>query len=518
MKLHRLSLACCALVMACGGGGVTPPSEAFAADDTVVMGEGASRLIAVFTNDAGLDACEVEQAPARGSATAEGNSHIRYEPDPGFNGADSFTYRAWDTSGAMHAATVTVTVYESVGATAPMVLLPRRSILCHEVAVLVNDDDPQSVAVASYYVQRRRIPDGNVIHLSFAAGGAVMSAVDFAPLFSQAEAAAGPDVQAYVITWTNPYRVEGMSITSAFALGYDEKYFDTSPCNPTASVDYFQSDSTRPFTDHGIRPTMMLAGVSEADVRALIDRGIASDDTLPTGTGYMVRTTDVARSVRYPAMMSAVNVWNHLPDGLDLEYIDNSDGSGSNTVENATDVLFYLTGLSSVPGIDTNSYLPGAVADHLTSYGGRMGSGGQMSVLRWLEAGATASFGTVIEPCNYTSKFPNPLPLFSHYYRGETVLEAYWKSVAWPGEGIFVGEPLARPWGRAFLSFNSSNGGTLTIRTTWLEPGQTYRLMAADTPDGLFDVAMGGISVPHHRLAVIELTNANRAVYRLEAE
>jgi xylose isomerase len=28
------------------------------------------------------------------------------------------------------------------------------------------------------------------------------------------------------------------------------------------------------------------------------------------------------------------------------------------------------------------------------------------------------------------------------------LIEAYWKSVAWPGQGLFVGEPLARPWGR----------------------------------------------------------------------
>ena len=29
---------------------------------------------------------------------------------------------------------------------------------------------------------------------------------------------------------------------------------------------------------------------------------------------------------------------------------------------------------------------------------------------------------------------------------GDTLIEAYWKSVQQPGEGIFIGEPLARPW------------------------------------------------------------------------
>ena len=36
----------------------------------------------------------------------------------------------------------------------------------------------------------------------------------------------------------------------------------------------------------------------------------------------------------------------------------------------------------------------------------------------------------------------------SHYphAEGATLIEAYWKSVAWPGEGLFIGEPLARPF------------------------------------------------------------------------
>ena len=45
-----------------------------------------------------------------------------------------------------------------------------------------------------------------------------------------------------------------------------------------------------------------------------------------------------------------------------------------------------------------SSSMPGALADHLTSSGGMLTDSGQMSALRWLEAGATGSYGTVIEP------------------------------------------------------------------------------------------------------------------------
>jgi len=45
------------------------------------------------------------------------------------------------------------------------------------------------------------------------------------------------------------------------------------------------------------------------------------------------------------------------------------------------------------------------------------------------------------------TKYPNIEVLLRHYARGDTVLEAYWKSVEMPGQGLFIGEPLARPYG-----------------------------------------------------------------------
>ena len=98
-----------------------------------------------------------------------------------------------------------------------------------------------------------------------------------------------------------------------------------------------------------------------------------------------------------------------------------------------------------------------------------------MSILRWIEAGATGSFGTVVEPCNYTTKFPQASVALSHYFHGETLIEAYWKSVAWPGEGLFVGEPLARPYGTTY----AVSDGMMTIKTTALVPGTSYQIESA---------------------------------------
>ena len=81
-----------------------------------------------------------------------------------------------------------------------------------------------------------------------------------------------------------------------------------------------------------------------------------------------------------------------------------------------------------------------------SSAGGILYNEGQMSSLKWLEAGATGSYGSVSEPCNFWQKFSNPKVLVGHYLAGETLVEAYWKSVYWPTQGLFIGEPLSAPF------------------------------------------------------------------------
>lgn len=400
-------------------------------------------------------------------------------------------------------------------ASTPKVMLPKSGLSAAELGVLVNDADPQSKEVADYYVAARKIPAANVVKLTFPVND-VMSEADFATAKAAVDAALGPEIQGLVVTWTKPYRVACMSTTSAFALGFDDKYCNTTggACGPTASVASHDSDTTAPFTDHGIRPTMMLVGKDAATAKALVDRGVAADDTFPTGEGWLIRTTDTARSVRWPAFVTLTSEWTD-PSVMKLTYVDNSKGTGSNEIESQKDVLFYFTGLASVPKIETNGYRPGAIADHLTSYGGQVPTSGQMSIAKWIEVGVTGSFGTVVEPCNYQSKFPDPRVVVPRYYRGETLLEAYWKSVAAPGEGLFVGEPLARPWGAEIVSYA---GGTLSIQTTHLDPAKSYQIERADAESGPFTLVQGGITVPSHQRVTLTVAPADAPVYRLSVE
>ena len=305
------------------------------------------------------------------------------------------------------------------------------------LAVIVNDADPLSMQIAAYYRERRGVPASNVIHVRFDASSAGLNRNEFARVKAEVDARTPDGVQAYVLTWAQPYRVGCMSITTAFAAGIDPAFCGKA-CALTRRLAYFDSASARPYDDYGIRPTMMLAATDLDRAKALIDRGVASDGTHPAGTAYLVRTSDPRRNVRaatFPALAAAQDA------AMRVDYVE------ADHIEGRDDVMFYFTGAKAVAALETNRFRPGAIADHLTSGGGKLTNARQMSSLRWLEAGATGSYGTVTEPCAIADKFPAPAVVMRHSLAGETWLEAYWKSVAAPGQGVFIGEPLARPFG-----------------------------------------------------------------------
>ena len=307
-----------------------------------------------------------------------------------------------------------------------------------ELGVVYNAREPLSRRMAESYVRRRGIPGENLVAVSFPARRSVLSPAELRAMRARVNAALPEHVQALALTWSSAFRVGCMSVTTAFAAGFDPA-FCSEPCARTRESPLYDAPGHRPHAEHGWRPAMMIPARSFAAARTLIERGIASDQTHPVGTAYLLSTTDPARNVRaslYPVIDAL------LGRRIDVEIVR------GNVLSGRGDVLFYFTGLKRVPRVAGNRYLPGAIADHLTSFGGVLRGGVQMPATDWLTAGATGSYGSVVEPCNYPRKFPAPLVAMRRYLDGEPLVEAYWKSVAQPGEGLFLGEPLAIPFGR----------------------------------------------------------------------
>lgn len=317
-------------------------------------------------------------------------------------------------------------------------------ITADELGLVINTADPYSVAVGEYYAKRRGIPATQILRVQLPQR-ASLTRDEFKALDQAIRSQMPEGVNGLALAWVQPYAVECNSLTSALGMGLQPDVCVHS-CAPTRPSPYLSYFGARPWVVLGLRPAMQLAARSVPAAMAMIERGIASDHTLAAGApepamAYLAATPDAHRNVRerlFPPAGAVPGV-----AGFEVARVR------SDALPAMRRTLVYETGLARVPTPLGGEWLPGALADHLTSFGGQLErptGDGQMNVLDWIDAGATASYGTVSEPCNHLQKFPHPQVLIQAYAQGVSALEAYWHSVAWPAQGVFVGEPLAAPF------------------------------------------------------------------------
>lgn len=310
-----------------------------------------------------------------------------------------------------------------------------------DLGLVINTADPYSVAVGAYYRRARALGAAQVLEVELPLRSA-LTPQEFAQLQQRIEAHFGASIQALALAWSQPYAVACNSLPGALALGFDAALCAHS-CGASTPSPYFNSPSARPWRDHALRPAMLLAAPDVPAALALIDRGVAADGALlrpgrPPVTAALLTSPDRARGVRErlyppPGLLRGPNVEVQVVPAEDLPSLRH--------------VVLAHTGSARVALDPPPQWAPGGLGDHLTSVGGALQGGhGQSTVLEWLASGAVASHGAVSEPCNHLQKFPHPLVLLGHYLQGATALEAYWKSVAWPQQSLFVGEPLAAPF------------------------------------------------------------------------
>jgi uncharacterized protein (TIGR03790 family) len=345
------------------------------------------------------------------------------------------------------------------------------------VIVVVNQNSTNSVQLGNDYCEARGVPPQNVFRLTGWTGGSITwSSSDFQtrllnPLLAML-AARGLARQAefVLLSMDIPYRVvNGASQNSTTsALFYGFKTNTTPPAGlpvtcslPDASANsYVYSELPWDEAEPDTAPTnsflaMMLTDTNLAGAELILNRGVAGDSSFPTQTVVLAQTPDTARTVRYVEFDNAI-LDSRVRGDNSLVWLDTSSTSFTN-------LLGLLTGLAAL-SLPVNAFVSGALGDSLTSFGGDiLENSGQTSLLAFLNAGAAASYGTVVEPCNYLQKFPDPMDYF-YQNRGFSVAEAYYQSVQNPYQGLLVGEPLCAPFalgGGADWS-SLANGSVLT--------------------------------------------------------
>ena len=109
-------------------------------------------------------------------------------------------------------------------------------------------------------------------------------------------------------------------------------------------------------------------------------------------------------------------------------------------------MLGLTTGAATFSWIASGSkFVPGAIGDNLTSFGGRLSDSGQTKLSEFLRNNAAGASGTVVEPFALQAKFPHPL-IHAHYARGCTLAESFYQSLQSPFQQLIVGDALCQPF------------------------------------------------------------------------
>jgi len=316
------------------------------------------------------------------------------------------------------------------------------------------------VQLGNYYAEQRQLPPQNVLRINWADGNSISTRDQFeaklaAPLKNAlTERGLTNQIDFVVLSMDIPYRLtetNGVNSTTS-ALFYGFKSDAIPPpslpdsCSlPTASFNAYAGSedifrNTAPGDADNTYLVTMITASNLAQAKLIIDRGLASDAAFPTQTVVLGKNSnDPPRNVRYVTFDNTV-FNTRLRGNYSVQR------GNFNTPNGLTNLLGYQNGHYGF-NISSNEFVPGAMADSLTSFGGVLfePNGGQTTLLKFLEGGATGSYGTVVEPCNYLEKFPSPQNYF-YQARGFTLAECYYQSLTNPYQGLIVGEPLAAPF------------------------------------------------------------------------
>lgn len=197
----------------------------------------------------------------------------------------------------------------------------------------------------------------------------------------------------------------------------------------------------------------------------ILTRAAGADRTFPKGTFGFAKTGDVRVTTREPLYVDALawllsrdQVVEIFPSALPL---------------NDKRYVGMMLGAANLPLAKREwSFVPGAIAENLTSLGGAFNTKSQTKLTALLNAGAAMSSGAVAEPYSLVPKFPTPM-IYPYYCEGVTAIEAFYLSVTSPYQLLIVGDPLCQPFARApndLIQIESdppSDSKTGTIRFRW---------------------------------------------------
>ncbi len=232
---------------------------------------------------------------------------------------------------------------------------------------------------------------------------------------------------------------------------------------PNGMLNHFKGQGNRFFLSTVLAVTRNY-GNTEQEALDQLQRTVRADGTNPKGSFYFTTSKDVRTRTRKSNYDFAIKRLKKMGYGAEIVK--------GNLPENKLRVLGVTIGTPGFNWKQSGSrFVPGAIGDNLTSYGGRMPKQEQTKLTEFLANGAAGGSGTVTEPFALQVKFPHPM-IHVHYARGCTLAEAFYQSVSGPWQLLIVGDALCRPFGRlpefgvTGVSLNQKVSGTIKLNPT----------------------------------------------------
>lgn len=400
--------------------------------------------------------------------------------------------------------------------------------------VVVNTNSADSIELGNYYATAHGIPAHHLCSVGIDTNLASLTPTQFRdwvrnPIYEHiADENLEGQIDFVVLCQDFPTRIDDVEgLTAALFYGFqDAPAYNEGGlgCNlpDYTSNTYYRAERAFRSTDgwnntNGFVAFHLIAS-NLPTAKLVADRGAEAQSTFPPASINLHIYGSAGRSVREARYANVQFSFAALPGlpatcllGPYLEYL-----SGS------TNAMGYHDGFGGIPAAlrTHNVWLPGAYADHLTSLGGCLPTNvlKQSTVLDWMDIGATASYGTVGEPCAYLEKFPDPIMGF-YYARGFSIGEAYTMAVEAPYQGLFAGDPLAAPFAAPPEISVSSHGpwqivtGTIPVRVSAVAHSNGVPAAALDLyVDGIFATNFAAVApTPLNQLSVVVGARTNSA-------
>ena len=187
-----------------------------------------------------------------------------------------------------------------------------------------------------------------------------------------------------------------------------------------------------------------MQGNTVPEVLACLDRAAACDGTHPDGTVYLMANGDIRAKTRMDQVDEVVAALEKRKHSV-MVMTAGRYNQNRRVPLRARDVIGCMAGTPTFEWPTVSRMLPGAIAEHLTSFGARFDGSGQTKISEFIRNGAAGSSGAVAEPYALWPKFPRAR-MHVYYADGCSLAESFYQSLFGPYQLLILGDPLARPY------------------------------------------------------------------------